>query len=363
MQVVFRADASVDIGTGHVMRCLTLADALREGGAHCVFICRDHSGNLAGHIRARGYATAVLGTVDGAPPARPGQPAHAAWLGAAPADDAAECIAFLRTLDRPDWLVVDHYALDAEWESAVRPLVGRLMVIDDLADRPHDCDLLLDQTFGRDPASYAGLVPSHAQVLCGAKYAMLRPEFASLRGYSVERRRAPALRELLISLGGVDKPNATLLVLEALAGSALRPETNIKVVMGATAPWLEQVRHYAAGMAFPVEVLVGVSDMARLMAEADFAIGAAGATAWERCSLGLPTAMVVLAENQRFAAGHLAAAGAALMLDRQDDFAGNLQHIVARLLSNPHELQRISQCALGITEGTGCLLVQAVLHS
>lgn len=342
------------------MRCLTLADSFVRHGASCTFVCRPHPGNLAGQISARGHAVVLLEGRDAAPD---GRLAHAAWLGATQAQDAAECAAILNAGERPAWLVVDHYALDAEWETALRAGVDSVMVIDDLADRRHDCDLLLDQTFGRDPAAYADLVPAHARLLCGAKYAMLRPDFARLRSHSVARRRDGTLRHVLVSLGGVDKPNATQRVLEALAGATLALQTRITVVMGPTAPWLDQVRAFAAQMKLPVEVLVGVNDMARLMADADFAIGAAGATAWERCSLGLPAAMVVLAPNQGFAAARLADAGAALVLDLDGDFDARLKAIVARLQRDGGELAWMSANALRITEGTGCELVRAALGS
>jgi UDP-2,4-diacetamido-2,4,6-trideoxy-beta-L-altropyranose hydrolase len=362
MQVVFRADASVDIGTGHVMRCLTLADALSQVGARCTFICRDRPGNLATHIRARGHAVVFLSSGDIAF-SQFGHLSHAAWLGTSQAEDARDSIAFLRSNTRPDWLVVDHYALDAEWEAAVRPHAEAIMVIDDLADRRHVCDLLLDQTYGRDPSAYADLLPADARLLCGARFALLRPEFYRFRSYSIERRLSPILSRVLISLGGVDKPNATLQVLQTLAASALPPDTKITVVMGTSAPWLQEVSDFAAQMTYAVEVLVGVDDMARLMAEADFAIGAAGATTWERCSLGLPTAMVVLAENQRFAADCLASSGAAVVLELDNDFATNLHGLIARLVNEPNLLKSLSESALTITEGKGCQLVMAVLRS
>jgi len=319
--ILFRVDASLEIGTGHVMRCLTLADALTLKGADCQFICRAHEGNLIEFIRSKGYVAHALpiaheaseGSNETGPDA-PTNPAHSHWLGTTQAHDVEVCAPILGA-QRPDWLIVDHYGLDIYWEHALAPYYHALMVIDDLADRRHACKLLLDQTFGRDAADYRPLVPRDCQLLCGSQYALLRPEFAALRAYSLQRRSSPALRELLITLGGVDKDNVTGLVLEALRMCPLPADCQITVVMGTTAPWLDDIRKQAQDMPWPTRLLVGVSDMAQLMADSDLAIGAAGATSWERCCMGLPTIMIVLAENQKLIARAMAVVRAAVVVD------------------------------------------------
>lgn len=363
MHAVLRADASHDIGTGHVMRCLTLANALGRSGAHCTFLCRPHQGNLIGYIRARGHAVYVLPEGSGTE-AGPGQLAHAAWLGSSQEDDAAQCAAFLSSRAKPEWLIVDHYALDTRWEQLLRSQVHKMLVIDDLADRPHVCDILLDQTFGRVDAEYAHVTTQSTQLLCGARYAILRPEFAAQRARSLARRRRPSgLRKLLISLGGVDRDNATGKILQALAACALPSDVQITVVMGPAAPWLWEVEQLAQQLPWPVTVLAGVDNMAELMVDADFGIGAAGATTWERCCLGLPTAMVVLAENQRYAAAKLASFGAALLLDISNDLAADLHRIVERIGNDPALLVTLSEQAAQITDGAGCETIRALLHS
>src|SRR5690606_35975420 len=188
----------------------------------------------------------------------------------------------------PDWLIVDHYALDARWESQQKDFCGRLAVIDDLASRPHSCDLLLDQNLGRRMQDYSHLVADNCELLIGPDYALLRPEFISARKHSLERREKPVLRNLLISMGGVDKDNVTSHVLEALKPCLLPNDTRISVVMGANAPWAGLVQQQAAMMPWCTEVVFNVDNMAQRMAESDFAIGAAGSTSWERCCLGLP---------------------------------------------------------------------------
>lgn len=357
MKVTFRADASLQIGTGHVMRCLTLADALAARGADCQFICRAHQGNLIEFIRAKGYVAhglpvapaAVAGSISPGPDAHTPDLAHSHWLGATQAQDAEACAPILAA-QRLDWLIVDHYALDARWERALASHYRKLMVIDDLADRPHACDLLLDQTFGRDAVDYRPFVPADCHLLCGSQYALLRPEFAALRPYSLQRRARPALREVLITMGGVDKDNATGQVLEALRTCPLPADCRITVVMGATAPRLGEVRQQAQDMPWPTRVLFGVSDMARLMADSDLAIGAAGATSWERCCLGVPTIMLVLAENQRKIAGVLSEAGAAHLHD-----ASTLksQPLITPEYLEPLSLAAMSAAAAAITDGLG----------
>ena len=172
MRVVFRADASVTIGTGHVMRCLTLAEALRKAGAEVAFVCRELDGNLAGLIEARGFDVHVLPPLE--PPTDP-----LTWTAAHWHEDAAQTASFLKT--RADWLVVDHFALEHRWEKEMREHANRLMVIDDLADRVHDCDLLLDQNYLQEPARYDTLVPAHCRKLLGPAYALLRDEFRRAR--------------------------------------------------------------------------------------------------------------------------------------------------------------------------------------
>jgi UDP-2,4-diacetamido-2,4,6-trideoxy-beta-L-altropyranose hydrolase len=365
MKVVFRADASLRIGTGHVMRCLTLADALAERGAICHFISREHAGSLIELIQVRGYQVhpvplALVEDINsnGCNQDKPLDGlAHSRWLGATQAQDVQACSSILKEL-KPDWLIVDHYALDARWEQALAQHYGKLMVIDDLADRQHACDLLLDQTFGRDAAVYRPLVPSDCHLLCGSSYALLRPEFASLRSYSLQRRAQPSLRELLITMGGVDKDNATGQVLQMLRTCPLPAASRITVVMGATAPWLNEVRVLARDMPWPTRVLVGVSDMAQLMADSDLAIGAAGTTSWERCCLGLPTIMLVLADNQRKIAEALSEVGAAHFFDTR-----SLKHqrpIVCKYFE-ALSLSAMSCAAAGVTDGSGAARVAETL--
>lgn len=353
MKVVFRTDASLQIGSGHVMRCLTLADALTAQGAECHFISRAHPGHLLDLTRQRGYTAHSLEMPEQqAQAATSPTLAHAAWLGCDWQTDAAQTGTILASL-QPDWLVVDHYALDQHWESALKSHYKKLMVIDDLADRAHRCDLLLDQNLGSQPQDYAKRVPAHCQVFTGPHYALLRPEFAALRPYSLQRRQAhTALGKVLITMGGVDQDNATAQVLQALKTSALPADCRITAVMGLAAPWLQNVRELAAQMPWPTEVVVNVNDMAQRMADSDLAIGAAGSTSWERCCLGLPTLMVVLAINQQPGAQALAAAHAARLLGTVSDIATQLPLAAIELIDSDCQ-SRMSLAASALTDGQG----------
>ncbi|MBR9814891.1 UDP-2,4-diacetamido-2,4,6-trideoxy-beta-L-altropyranose hydrolase [bacterium] len=351
MNFVFRTDASREIGTGHVMRCLALAHALRKQGAGCHFVTRELPGSLAGRIEGEGFAVTRLPAPQGEVPEGP--PAHAHWAGVEWAQDAEETRAVLDGV-APDWLVVDHYAFDARWQREARPTGTRLMVIDDLADRPHEADLLLDQNLGRTATDYDGLVPESCPRMIGPRYALLRPEFAAARAEALAARAGRGLKRMLISMGGVDGADATSAVLTALRGSPLPGDLRITVIMGSNAPALERVKVLAQDMHRPTEVAVDVSDMAAHMAAADLAIGAAGATTWERCCLGLPSIIVKIADNQAEIAQSLVAGGAALYAGplQAPNFAANLQEAVV-VAGNPARLANLSTTAAAISDGDG----------
>lgn len=359
--VLLRADASQQIGTGHVMRCLTLASALREQGARCRFVSRAHAGHLADSVRSNGFDVTLLQGEIGAESQR-AETAHDAWLGVGWARDAEQTIDAIGA--SVDWLIVDHYALERQWESAVRHHARRVLVIDDLADRDHACDLLLDANLGRSVVDYASHVPAACGVMVGPTFALLRSQFARAREHSLRRRRQPALRRLLLALGGVDADNATGAVLEVLDRCDLPADSTICAVMGARAPAVQAVRERARRMRWPTEVRVDVDDMAGLMAKADLAIGAAGVSAWERCCVGLPSLLVVLAANQERGARALQAHHAAMLLGGTSSLGETLPPAL-RQCAEPGVLAGLSAAAAGVTDGGGVARVvdrMAVCH-
>jgi UDP-2,4-diacetamido-2,4,6-trideoxy-beta-L-altropyranose hydrolase len=340
------------------MRCLTLADALRQKGARCTFVCRLHAGHLLDLVAKKGHKAHALSEPLEHSDA-PADPPHAAWLGASSADDAEQTKRALAG-QTTDWLVVDHYALDARWEQALRPRAKRIMVMDDLADRPHACDLLLDQTFGRKVADYIPHVPEGCQLLCGSQYALLRPEFLALREYSLKRRAKPALKELLINMGGVDKDNLTGAVLRVLKGCLLPEGCKLNVVIGKTAPRLKDVQNLASQMPWPTRVFVGVENMAQLMADSDLAIGAAGATSWERCCLGLPSISCSIANNQNLILKNLARSRSIMVLDSKS-LDLKLQSII-EICTRSDTLLELSSYSSKITDGHGVNRVLEMMH-
>ena len=343
MKVVFRVDASLKMGAGHVMRCLTLAKALKENSINVEFICRQHEGDLVNKIFLSGFNVYEIGSskereVDN-------KLSHSHWLGVTQKQDANDCIDILKS-EKINWLIVDHYALDEDWQCELKPYYENLMVIDDLADRKHQCDILLDQTFGRQQKDYLSLVPTGCELLLGSKYALLRPEFVRWRPYSLERRNKPKLSKLLINMGGVDVDNVTGEVLKELKTCNLPSDMSIIVVMGGAAPHVENVRAVASTLPYKVEVKVDVDNMAEIMANADMAIGAAGATTWERCCLGLPTIQIVIAENQNTIAKSLVKKDAIKLLqDRKE---------LSKMVSNATSwMKDVSDIAQQISDGLG----------
>lgn len=327
--VVFRADASIQIGTGHVMRCLTLANELTRQSHECVFVCRDQPGNLGDLIISEGHGLALLPAPANRLPQEKDTPSddYALWLSVPWQEDARQTIEVISPL-KPDRLVVDHYALDAQWECTLASAVGDVMVIDDLANRPHACALLLDQNLGRVATDYDGLLPAECKRLIGPGFALIRSEFAALRKQSLERRKDRELKHILISLGGVDRNNVTGKVLEALATSSLPASTELDIIMGAAAPYLHEVRQQATQSPFKATVSVNVTNMAARMCHSDLSIGAAGSTSWERCCMGLPSIIVVLAENQRSIADALSKYKSCLLVDKSrvtDELSGLIE--------------------------------------
>lgn len=360
MKIAFRTDASLKIGTGHVMRCLTLARALKKNGASCHFVMRSLPGHMADRIAGEGFDITLLPSPQEAAPKGP--PAHADWAGVNWAQDAAETRAALG--ESMNWLVMDHYAFDARWQKIACPPETRLMVIDDLADRPHVCDVLLDQNLGHEAANYKGLVPETCIFLMGPHYALLRTEFAEVRAEAVAARVDRQLKHLMISMGGSDAEDATSAVLNALREAILPKNLHISVIMGRRAPSLEKVRALAKTMTVRTEVAVDVDDMAKRMAAADLAIGAGGATTWERCCLGLPSIIVEIADNQAGIAAEIFRAGAGLDPGplNATSFAYELGAAVAAA-RDPTFLRALSMAAAGISDGKGTMRVGEVLSN
>ncbi len=362
MKVFIRADVSTQIGTGHIMRCLTLAGDLKQLGMEVSFISRVLPGDLNDFVEDKGFIVHRLyGEVDSVM-------GYWEWLGQNWLEDAEKTKEIIlnqaevqsdignvnteneRLKKEPllteslfnkssqiveevfsksdtimEWdsninLIVDSYALDYKWEKFLRPYINKIMVIDDLANRTHDCDLLLDQNYYRElEHRYDGLVPSTCRKLLGPEYALLRPEFHQAK--KTLRKRDGKIRRILVFFGGSDPTNETKKALQAIK-LLNRPEIAVDVVVGAANPHREEIKQICNKMP-NTTYYCQVEDMAELMAAADLAIGAGGATTWERLYLELPTIAIAVAENQVETLEALGETGLVKFLGRTGTFSYN----------------------------------------
>ncbi|WP_158266802.1 UDP-2,4-diacetamido-2,4,6-trideoxy-beta-L-altropyranose hydrolase [Alsobacter soli] len=349
--VAFRADASPEIGAGHVMRCLTLAQALQAYGVACVLLGAPSTATWRREIESRGVAFVSLRLEAGALNVER-EPSHSGWASWGQEADAAATAAALPR--DPDWLIVDHYALDARWERLLRPHAPRIAALDDLANRSHDADLLLDQNL-QTAGRYEGLLMSQARRLLGPRYALIRPAFAQARRGAT--LRGPQLRRIHVFMGGGDVGAPTLAAIEAVSGPALR-DAALDVVIGAANRGQEAIARALSGRD-NARLHVDTPDMARLMADADLGIGAGGGAALERCVVGLPSVTAPLAPNQEPGLRALEAQGATLVAPSAS--AADLGSAVEALACSSDRRRRMEEAALSVTDGHGADRVAAAL--
>ena len=338
-RVALRVDASHAMGTGHLMRCLTLADGLRARGAECLFLCAEHDGTAARLLNGHGLAR-----LPAEPALDAGGPLGAEREAAARRD--AQSTRERLAAFRADAVVVDHYRLDADWERAVKG-DARLLAIDDLADRDHACDLLLDQNLFDAPESrYRDRLAPGCRPLLGPDYALLRAEFRRAREGMA--RRDGRIRRIQLFFGGTDPTGDTIKALHALSGLV---DVELEVIAGAANPRLDELRRICAEEP-RIELAVQVEDMARRMARADLAVGAVGAAYLERCAVGLPTVAVVTADNQREVAEVLARRGAIQSLGWHEGVdEATIREAVAALSADHRRVAALAQRSAAVMEG------------
>ncbi len=361
LNIAFRVDASVEIGIGHLMRCLTLADELKNKGAYTRFISR-HLPDYLYQLLVRSKHDVSLLTLEEECDTETLLPklelSHAKWLGTSQVFDAKESSNALK--DKMwDWIVVDHYAIDQHWENLMRDYTNKVMVIDDLADRQHDCDLLLDQTLGRTSENYNLLTPKECSLFIGPNYSLLRGEFSKKRAYSIKRRSELLCKNILITMGGTDKNDAISIILNEIKKTTLAQDSCLTIILGSQSPALKKVKKLAATMPWNTKVLVDVNNMAELMSESDLCIGAAGSTSWERCCLGLPSLLVILEDNQNDISNALELAGASINLGRLSNplFRDNLRENINKICTHKSLLKSMIKESSLITIGTGTLTI------
>ncbi len=340
MRVAIRVDASALIGSGHVARMLTFAQGLREAGDDVSFLVRARRDRLAQNL-----FHSWTGDVCWLPVVEDSHftptSEYERWLGVPISQDADDTLAILRELPRQDWLVVDHYGLDAQWEQRLRSDVDRLMVVDDLANRRHTCDLLVDQNYHADGKSrYADLVDPKTRQLLGPEWAFLRSEFFPSVLPSV---RSSGLRRILIFFGGVDAVDMTGRAVRSLLELSDKTSLDVRVIVGLGYEHRKSLEESIAQ--HPSIRLEGPTDrMAELMLWADLAIGSAGTTSWERALVRLPSIVIPIANNQRGIADGLAASGSSVNLGWHEAVRdGDICDTVGGLLANPNQLHDMSE--------------------
>lgn len=327
MKVVIRADASVHIGSGHVMRCLVLARGLVKQGHLVSFVCRPQVGDLIEFIEGEGFIVDLL-----APPKTWLEPQHSAdyiaWLQVPWLQDAQNLLTLVAVADL---VIVDHYALNQGWQGYIKQALNcKIMVIDDLV-RQHAADLLLDQTLLRLESEYQAT--DDTKLLTGCDFALLNPQFNYYRQHAVVSDKLCARPKLLLSMGGSDQPNATLSVLTALAKMPTLSRPLVTVLLGPRAPHYQQVKAFCLQQDDWITHLDFVDDMAELMSQQQVAIGAPGTTSWERACLGIPSIIVPLADNQQTISRNLVAVNAVYKLEL-DEIVEHLLSSYQRLLQN-----------------------------
>jgi len=338
LNIIVRADASHTLGSGHVMRCLTLADRLREHDADIQFISQRLPGEMSQTVTAHHYPCHLVEPTIRAD-CQHESPAAITDLHT----DAQATIGMLPN-GHCDWLVVDQYQLHGDWYHRLRPHCGHILTLDDLANRLHHCDLLQDQTLGRKATDYRRHTRKSCRLLLGTEYALLRPEFAAQRQRNANAiPRSDTVRHLLIALGGSDKHNLALDILQRIEPLLQHLDITAMLVAGPQYQHAQTVRDWAAGTGTRVEVHHDVREVAPLLMRADLAIGASGSSAWERCCLGLPTLACVFADNQLEIANQLASAGASINWHTLDE----LYRLLEQLLDG--------RAAMGETDATDAL--------
>lgn len=350
--VIFRADASADIGGGHIYRCLTLADKLNTPDTPVHFICREEKGHLAELITQRGFTLSLI-------------PANQALQ---QIDDAKTCRQVLYPLSQAfngiGLIVVDHYQLSSIWAQQLSPLSAHLAVIDDLANREHHCDLLFDQSFGRTAEQYAPwLTPRCQQVIVGAKHALLRPQFIALReAATIKRANTTAVQSVLVNMGAMDPDNVTHTVLSQLAKLKSATYDTIHVILTDKAKHLDSIKAFINNSSLDIQLHINIDNVAALILQADIAIAAAGTSMLERCCLGLPGVLVCIADNQAHIAKAVADSGSAIAVLDKEQLSDKLTEVIQQFTNNPGSYQTIATLALATCNGNGSTLLSERLQ-
>lgn len=354
MNIAFRVDASYSIGSGHVVRSLVLADEFKAQDCNIIFICRLLDGHLISLIRDRGFEVITLGSDTGIDYKTSGTD----WLGVSQEEDANGTIEKLKSRVI-DILFVDHYSLDAKWETYLKPYSDSIVVIDDLANRSHNCDFLIDQTFRNSGLDcYDSLVPVTCKKLLGLQYAILSPEYRNMRA-SVTVRTG-VINRVLVYFGGTDWQNMTYLAMEVLSQDEFS-FLEVDVVVGSNYPFLSDLQKLISRRP-KTNFHQSLPSLARLMSIADIAVGAGGTTLWERMCMGLPALVISLADNQLRSCEALQEEDLIHHLGSYNDISdGLLEKYLKERIYSPDDNYNLSMKISGYVDGCGVArIVQAM---
>jgi len=358
MNVLIRADASIEQGTGHIMRCLTLAQELVGRGAEVYFICAKYQGNLIQYIQEkRNFRVhTIRAGSEGISSTFPDQ--VSTQVNFHSQNDADFTLDIVKQFSSVDWLIVDHYEIDKKWEKKGSSFVKNIFVIDDLANRPHLCDLLLDQNYYLRTQRYYGLTPENCILKLGPDYALLREEFLVYK--KKIGRRSRNIKRVLISFGGTDPTNESLKALKALY--LLKWEDVwIDVIVGSKNPNKTMI-HAQTELMANTHFHCQVENMSELMSKADLAIGAGGITMWERCYLGLPSIVTILSSNQCEVIESVSKTGSIINLGwgkdvTLDDYFDCIKDLTTA------DLQQMSEASQNLVSGEGAIKIVNLMYA
>ena len=334
-QAFFRVDASFKLGYGHIHRCITLANSFASIGVNCSFICKDLEGLPKNLIRSQGHKLELISSSD----------LKNNWL-----DDVVNTKNIIKKA--VDYIIVDHYEINYLWQQELKKLSKHLIVIDDLANKKHDCDILINQNLGTVKEDYINLVSQETKLFIGPQYALLRPEFKEFRDFSIKRRKNLTIKNLLISLGGVDKNNFVYKVLSALKKIEYENLSQIDVIIGNGNNKKESLKKISDEFSISVNFYENITNMAEIMSRSDLIIGAGGISSWERCSLGIPSIIFILASNQKRGAYALEKEKCSILIQNNKSFKDELK-LALNYYSNASNLKDSIDSCLSICEGDG----------
>lgn len=347
MRVAFRVDASREIGTGHIYRCLALAAALGARGARSLFLTRPLGVASVELIRSSDAEVIELAPRK-AGPVQDDRIPHAAWAGASVEDDAAETLGLLQGR-AVDWMVVDGYVFDDRWHRAVRAGLGcRIAAIDDVADRSFDPDLLIDHNHAPDHrAKYAVRLPEDTRLLGGPLYALLRPAFAVGHRHSIREE----VRSVGIFMGGIDRPNHSVTALRALDQAGFTG--GVEIVATSANPNRPELMEAIAARP-NTRLTLDLPDLAAFFARHDLQIGAGGGSSWERCCIGAPTLLLITALNQMAVAPDLAAQGVVATPEPIDALdVETIACALRGLIADPELRRALAEKSRALVDGRG----------